>query len=339
MHTIRDKERPLYDTVYGGRYYEFADIPGGGKNDLDTLLTSLGVGGQGKSFRQVFDEIPSDQRSAMFKSGVTARMRLVEIFRTLTSRLEDSQAIFALTSDFGEGDIDVDQSPIANLLKVNKIKAHEAIWERRNGLHGFSLYDGQFKRQDSVPDDVAKDHLAVAPHSGRLQPAFSCIRCHGKEDGWLPVTNDVKKMLGSRKVDIFGDLTVKNQQDAVDRIVSLYMGNFENIFRPARNNYALSIIATTGPWPKRDQLNIVKNSAIHMEKIIGDYYHKQVDAQQAMAEIGYDVDEKDAANAFSAYVLKLSNNVALEDPVISALRIGLSVNRWDYDLRYAFIMK
>ncbi len=336
MHAIQDKEKPLFATVFGGLYYDLAGIPTGKKNDLEELLKTLGVG-DGKDFRKIFDDLRSDQRAAMFRSNVTGRMRLIELFKTLAGR--EVQGIFALTSDFGVADIDTDQSPIGNLLKVNGIKAHEAIWEKPNGLHGFVLYNGQFKRQDSAPDDVVHDFQQKPPHSSRLQPAFSCIRCHGKEDGWLPVHNDVKTMLSSRKIDIFGDLTAKNQQDAIDRIVGLYTGSFDNIFRRGRDDYALNILNVTGPWKNRDQLLIVKTTAIHMEKIIEEYYYKQVDAQQAMAEIGYDVDEKNAAIAFSAYVLKLTNNIVLEDPRVAALRIGISINRWEWDLIYGFLMK
>lgn len=337
MLAVRDAARPLYDKVFGGRYYDLAGIPGGGKNDLETLLKSLGVG-DGKNFRQIFEDLRSDQRAAMWRSNVTSRMRLVEVFKTLAGR--ESQGIFSLTSDFGEADIDVDQNPIANLLKVNKIKAHEAIWERTNGLHGFSLYDANFKRQDSVPDDVAKDHLASTPHSGRLQPAFSCVRCHGKEDGWQPVPNDVKKMLMTRKVDIFGDLTRRDQQDAIDRILSLYMGSFDTVFRRGRDDYAVNIMAVTGPWAKsKDQLDIVKQTARHMEDMIDRYWHKQIGPAEALAELGQKVKGGDAADQFAAYVLQVSNQAVLEDSRVAALRAGLKINRSEFDLVFGFIAK
>jgi hypothetical protein len=340
MHAIRDeKDRALFGKVFGGLYYNLSGVPGGTKNDLNELLRSLGVGTSNQDYKKIFESLRSDQRVAMFRSNVTGRMRRIELFKTLSGR--ESQGIFSITSDFAESDIDVDTSPIANLLNVNGVKAHEVIWEKPNGLHGFALYDGNGKRQDEAPPDIVRDFLAKAPHSTRLQPAFSCIRCHGREDGWIPVHNDVKTMLATKRVDIFGDLSRKfNQQDAIDRIVGLYMGDFANVFRRGRDDYGVNILSTTGPWPKStNQLDIVKQTARQMEDIVDRYWYRQVGPQEAMAELGFDIPEKNADLAFAAYVLKINHLPILEDSRVAALRANIKILRPEFSFIYSFIMK
>jgi hypothetical protein len=65
--------------------------------------------------------------------------------------------------------------------------AGEHIAAKSNGLHLFALYDAQGKRQDTVPDVIAKDDSD--PHGdGIVVPMISCVRCH-VEDGLRPFEN------------------------------------------------------------------------------------------------------------------------------------------------------
>jgi len=146
-------------------------------------------------------------------------------------------------------------------------------------------------------------------------------------------------MLTSKKVDIFGDISRRNQQDAIDRIAGLYLGDFTKIFTRGRDDYAVSILASTGPWKGKDQLGIVKYVAKHMESIISNYWYDMIGPREAMAEFGIEVDEKDAALAFAAYVLKVSNTIVLEDSRVAALRANLKINRSDFDLIFSFLMR
>ncbi len=336
MSTIRDKGK-LYSAIYGGMYYDLACIPEGG-NDLDKLLSQLGVGDgfQGKKAREIFELLRSDQRVALFRSQVTGKPRRVEFLRTLAGR-EGRLGLFSITTDFGDSDIDVDQSPLANLLEVKRARAHEVIWEKPNGLHGFALYDANFKRQDSVPDDVAKDHLQPFPHGGRLQPAFGCIRCHASDDGWREAKNDVKHMLDTKRWDIFGDTSRKDQSDAINRIVGLYAGDLSTPFRRGRNDYASAILRVTGPWPgSSDQTDTVKQAAKRMEWIFANYWYDQVDAKSALEEMGVQPEGK-AEDQLANMLMVPADTV--EPPALTALRTGLKVNRAEWDLIYGRVVR
>ena len=189
-------ENVTYKNIFGGLYYDFAGVRG---LDEAQILKGFGVD------KKVFDDLPSDQRAAVFRSNVTKRPRQFEWFPTLATR--DGLLSFAfITSDIAKEDIDIGQHPVMNLADF-KPRAHEAFIGKPNGTLLFLLLDAKRKLQDKAPDNVARNHLVPAGHSTELEPAISCIWCHGtkaKADGWIPFGNSVTA-LRKRGLDIFGD--------------------------------------------------------------------------------------------------------------------------------------
>ena len=340
LATIKDKG--LFKTLYGGLYYDLLGIKKGFPKgtDEDNLLEKLGVGNiaEGITAEKIFDRLRSDQRVAVFKSGVTGKPRRVDFFKTLASR--DSQSIYITTRDLRTQDIDIGQHPIMNLLKV-KDAAREAIWEMPNGLLGYAIFNGEGALQDEVPPDVAADTTIPSPYGTRLQPAISCMRCHKTIRGWQPVQNDVKKLLG-KYLDLFDDITKKKPDDAIIRIAGLYAGNPEFKLLPrGRDDYSSSVLRATGPWEKsKDQMDVAERVSDKLRDIYARYNYKSIDASMALTDLGISgVAQKDAPDHLKKLLPPVpifADGVIQEDPRIGALMVGLSINRVDWDLVYAF---
>jgi hypothetical protein len=342
LSAIQDKG--LYKTVYGGLYYELAGLRSGAKKgtDLDLLFEDLGIGNvdAGLTAEKLFDRLRSDQRTAVFKSGVTAKPRVTQIFPTL---LATEGGLFMLTLDVRDQDIDIGTHPLMNLLKQGGKPVHEGIWTKANGLHGFVLFDGDQKLAREVPPDVANDTTIPAPHTQRLEPAIGCIRCHAKERGWRVLANDVPKLLAGR-LDIFGDAAGNGRQnsDVLDRLAGLYAGNVERSLLPrARDNYATAVLRATGPWKaSKDQTDVVELASARLEKIVREYKYRPVDAGVALTELGYEFkpgEELKTLRTLLPPVRVVIDGVIPEDPRAAALLAGLSINRTDFDLIYSFL--
>jgi hypothetical protein len=337
LTTIQDKG--VYKTILSGLYYEFLGLRSGFKKgtDEDNLFESLGIGNvkEGINAKQVFDKLRSDSRVAVFRSNITSRPRRIDILRSLSGHVASNQSILSITHDLRRQSIDIGTHPLANLIDF-KDDARELIFERANALHGFALFNGDGKLQESVPEDVAADHMIPSPHETVLQPAIGCLRCHAVDSGWRVLTNDVNKLVG-KTFDIFDDLTKANKQsqsDTIDRLVGLYSSDPENLILPrARDDYARAILRATGPWGKGDQLNIVRASSGKIAEIYKMYRYDMVSPRDVLIDIGIEVDENAAIKVLSDLLPPIFE---LEDFRIAAFKNGLSLNRTDYILVQPF---
>lgn len=349
LTTIKDKD--LYAVLFGGRYYEFAgirkakDVKGKEKaTDLDLFLEDRGVGNiqGGLNADKLFDQLRSDQRVAMFRSGVTGKPRRVDWFHGPDSR--NGTGAISITHDFRDQDIDIKTHPIMNLINIDA-KAYEVIAEAGNGMHRYALFDDKQKLLDEAAPDVAVDRTVPAPNSARLQSAISCMACHEADgsDGWKPLHNDVKAMLGRGKLDVFADLSkfAALQSDVVSRAAGLYAGDFTKHVRRARDDYAETLLKVTGPWPQSgDQTDAVKVGVGRTVEKTRNWYYTMVTPEQALKELGYQV-PKDKARATLNSLLPPDPNgrvgdIYLEDPRIGALKEGVSIPRWDWALVQGF---
>ncbi len=341
LSAIRDKDvSQLYDTVWGGLYYEFAGIRTGAKKgtDLDVLLEELGIGNvaAGITADKVFDRLRSDQKIAKFRSDVTAGPRQISLLPSLSGRLDISSRFVSVTNDLKHANIDIGRHPLFNLLEI-KPDAHEVIFTKANGLHGYALFNGAGKRQDEAPPDVARDNTIPNPHHQRLQPGIGCISCHEADgsDGWKPVANDAKVL--TRSLEIFGDVGQRERSvpDTLDRIAGLYQGEPERIFTRGRDDLAAAVLRSTGPWveSKKAQGDVAKLAAVREVAVYRGYVLDLVTPRRALAELGIDVDEADATKVLGRL---LPVRVGLEDPRLAALRAGLGLTRHDWGLAFGF---
>jgi len=359
LAAIQDKG--LYADVYGGRYYEFADIRVGAKKgtDEDVLFEQLGVGNvkAGITAKKLYEKLASDRRSAQIRSDVTGFPRQIEFLPQLATTVDTSVRIISVTHDLKEDDIDVDVHPLANLLDFKDF-AREVIWDRANGHHGYTAINGDGAIQREVPFNVTLDHTISHNRPKRLQPAISCIACHEAEgsDGWRPFRNDVKDLLeakakGKELPDIFGDLGQNRflfDEGTNRRLSSLYRGDPEAALVQGRNSYARAVLKATGPFKAaepKNQADIIRYVATKTVDLWRGYMYDLVTPERALRELGVSADPKDATKVLTAIlepdpkaagVGPDGQPVIFEDFRIAFMRAGKSISRTDFDFSRGF---
>jgi len=324
-------------SIDGGLYYDFSGIRGiisrakkaGSKeSDQDIVLRALGAS------QQIVENLRSDQRAAMFRSLVTGKARQLEFFQGQGVRPGAGTGLITITHDAFDNDTDPQRDPFRNLLEF-KDRAREVIAERAgefgsNGLHLFVLFDSNGALQDEVPPNIAADHTIPTPHPRRLQSAISCIRCHGPDEGFKPFANEVQTMMKGQ-LDIFGDLSSKTTiSEQLDRLSGLYSGDLDKPIRRARNDYTDAVYRATNGMQVPEVSLLVSN-------IYGDYVYDLVDPTQACLELGFVVPRNQAVYQINQILPKLNRDIigiSPEDPIIGALKAGLSINRLQWEQVY-----
>lgn len=317
-------------TLEGGQYYEFLQVPGHGiERDAkftpqDQWLATLGV------FEQTTKGLNGDQRSAIFRSAVTGKPRRIDVFYGLGR----GGNLCTITHDVADEDVDATQHPIRNLLAFVD-SAREIIVERPNGTHAFALTNNRGEFVDAAPDNVARDTTIPPPHTARLQPAISCIRCHGPYDGFQPFGNDVQKLLSSR-VDVFADVAGAGltREQAIDRLAGLYAGQLDEPDAPigrARRDYAAvcyKLLGPVNPFAAQAEVSPVRLLSDTLAQMYASYRYDLVTSERAALELG--------SRGGNLDVLLGQQVVGVVvDPVTATLLVGLSVNRSDFETVYA----
>lgn len=351
----KETDSKVFKAVFGGLYYEFRGVRKAkdvlGKDtkatDLDLFFQQLGIGSiNGKeSQEQLFDRLRSDQRVAVFRSGVTGKPRDVVMFQTPAAK--ETSGWGAITGDIRDDQIDIGDRSVANLLKPRRA-AREALFPGANGFQIAALFNGDGVLQDEVPHEVADDSTIPHPHTQRLQPAIGCIRCHGTDgsDGWKPLRNDVKTLMKRGKLDIFGDLTGRRfNDDTIDRLVGLYQGDFTKNLTRARDDVAEVTLRATGPWKqgREDQSEVAKVASQRLADEWAEYNFDLVTPHVALKELGFDVPAAHSVAVLRRLLLPDLDQADVnqagqlffqEDVRVGALLEGLGINRADFALSY-----
>lgn len=335
----------MLSTLDGGLYYEFRGI--GKSTDSKVSDFELFL----RTFAGVTDRdvaaLGSDSKVAMLRSNVTGKPRAVLLFSGAQAKSPVNQGLVAITQDPADGDVDPGADPLLNLAQAS-YAAIEVFAEMPNGLIAYGLYSGDldgngvFDRskkegeiQREAPPNIVVDHTVPEPHTARLQPAISCIRCHSKKlgedwtDGWLPAPNDVATLLDSG-LDVFGDVRLAG--GGINRIASLYSGSWDKPFNRARDDHAEALLRLVGIPPEGQTAVSVAHGAV--VAVYGRYAFDLVTPAVACAELGVQVGEN-ARETFSAVVPAASaDGLAIEDVRIGALKAGLAINRLQWEAVY-----
>lgn len=327
----------------GGLYYRFMGFdakPANDKRSDQEFILSL----FGASEKQS-EQLRGDERTAQWFSGVTAKPRRVDFFYGTGVRPSSGLPLISITHDPQDGDVDPKQHPMKSLLNLQD-RARELLAQRANGTIAYGIFDQNGKLVETVPDNVAKDHTIPAPHTARLQCAISCISCHGPNEAWQPCSNDVQVMLrqtvNGRRFNVFDDESSKaDPQDVLDRLAGLYSGNTEEPLQLAREAHERVCykIGTAAKW-KAEPARYARTLSAEVTKQVYDYWFEPITPQKACREMGYEVSEDNAAEAFSKLVPLLPVNsvgVSTDDPTFATLRAWtkehpLRVSRADWEL-------
>lgn len=327
----------------GGLYYRFMGFDARPANDKRTdqefFLSLFGASEKGS------EKLRADERTAMWWSEVTAKPRRVDFFYGTAVRPSAGVPLISVTHDPQDGDIDPQQHPVKNLLNV-KDRAREILAQRANGTIAYSIYDDKGKLQNTVPDNVAKDHTKPAPNTARLECAISCISCHGPNEGWQPCPNDFQAMskafIGRYRLNVFDDESSKQDpQDVLDRLAGLYSGNMEEPLQLAREAHEKVCyrIGSAARWTA-EPARYAKTLSARVTSQVYDYWYQPITPVTACRELGYEVTEDQAVTMFNELVPLLPPNalgISVDDPTFAALRAWtkehpLRVSRSDWEL-------
>lgn len=344
--------RKILSTLDGGLYYEFRGIaasPDKAVSDLDFFLQTFA----GVEIATV-EKLRADQKAAVFRSGVTGKPRATLFFGGTQSRITVNQGLVVITQDIADADFDAAQDPLQNLIR-HKFAGIELFLELPNGALAYALFtgdadgDGKYtppeegKLVRSVPDNIATDHGVPPPHTGRLQPAISCMRCHntrrdGKApEGWIEHPNDVTTLLQSG-LDVFGERTDgQPNQDTTDRAAGLYTGDLEKPLGRARDDYAEAVFRLTGN-PGTDQDSGVTLVTARTARTYAAYWYDMVTPETACRELGFTTTAEQAPALLRKILPPLPQDeigVSPEDLRLGALKAGLPINRFQWEAVYA----
>ena len=319
--------RQALSTLDGGRYYEFRQVtrkPEKG-TALDAWLSSRGL------FVGTTEAVGGERRAAMFRSGVTGKPRRVDVFPTL------SGGVGSITRDVRDGRVSADAHPIRNLLGFRD-DGSEVIVALPNGMLDYLLADAKGNIVDEAPPDLVRDHTIPAPHTSRLQPARSCIACHGTEqaDGWQPVSNDVARLLGSR-LNVFADVAKNlSAEEVADKLAGFYTLDIDaadSMLGRARRDYSLAVGRLTRGLDYGDKKSLVAEVSRLTTQIVYSYDYDLITPLIAARELGYT-----PAQATTDPLAVVLGDVGTDrsiDPIEGFLRIGVPVNRSDWESVYA----
>ena len=275
-------------TLDGGQYYQLAGVPEREADFLDSLGLDL----------DTIDRLRADEGANLLYSQVTFKLRRLVRRQGPLGGVWQTYDVNASTAE---------RDPFRNPFSFI-YDAGEYIAAKKNGLHLFALYDDRGRRQDSVPDVIAKD-TSDRRGAGIIVPMISCVRCH-VEDGLRPFSNDQRRLLAGHV-----DLLTAKAKDA-ERLAAFYHTNIGRRLLRDREDYAEAVANCAGG---RTAAEVAESLA----RFISAYADSPVNAKQAARELGV------LPSALSECLR------ASHDPVLLALVEGLEVQRQQWEASFA----
>lgn len=325
-----------------GQYHQLAgiDVKPRGQTGFDAFLASVGAD------PKLVAKLRSDQRTVM-RSKV-AGWRQIDLIPAVGTPAKWGPSNVTITHDINNKERDARRHPLLNLLKFQD-QARELIASRRNGTHIYLLTNGQGDIQVEAPPDVAS--WTESPHrSGQtkqLITGIACLQCHGANGGYNPTDNYVRRLKarGFRpNFDLTDGLTY---YEAIRRLGQLYDGDFDEPLKLSAIGLARATDHIT--WGTFG-VQAFQGTAAEVFRQYRDYF-RPVSPERAMLELGYDCSEALKAQVEAAskgrqfkgdeleelrddiagrMLAQLVPPVPEEDARIGALRLGLKVERWDF---------
>ena len=289
-----------------GKYYGFAGLPrGDSKSDQQAVLAQVGLE------EQTARNLRGDRRAMVLRSGVTGKHRRVDYYHGMVGDVW-------ITRDSDDNDRATDNNPFFRTLKFNDT-AREVLIEKSSGLHLFALFDDREQLQFEVPPDIAMDWTIPDGHTKRLEASLSCIVCHGMHDGLWPVQSDLISILKTQ-----ADIVAESNPDVVgvdpvQRLVQLYARGLDSELARGRQDYDQAVRRAT---IMVDGGMSAKQLSATIRQMRDTYRYRQIGAEMAMIDVGTPGAEIEEVFAGSS------------NPMLAALRAGLSITRMDWELVY-----
>lgn len=210
--------------VGGQAYYEWAGIP---EQERD-FFRQFGVDAR------LINELSADTAANLHRSNVTNKPRRIIARPGAFGHLWQTKDIDAEAPD---------RDPFRNPLDFREqrfqFQASEYFVLGANRLWRVALYDAAGKRQDSVPDQIAKDIAG----DGIVAPLVSCLRCHernGGSAGLQPFVDQQTALMSQAGLASY-------LPEIVQRLVELYDPQRLSIaIERDRADYTTAVTAATG---------------------------------------------------------------------------------------------
>ena len=326
------------DTLDGGQYYEFRQLPLSTDVELkdlsefDRYLRGRGV------FVRATQDAGGERRAAITASDVTGKPRRADFGVSLAGGL------WSITRDIADGGQQAERHPLRNLIDF-KDQGREVFVTLPNGMIEYTLFDGQGKLVREAPPELVRDHNVPPPYTARLRPARSCIICHNTApaDGWREMPNDVQTILRSGRLDVVADVAdaTRTREEVIDQLASLYgleVDAADGLLGRARRDYNAAVARTvpTGIAFAPD-VSLVSSIGKLVKEVLYDYDYQRIDGRRAALELGYTFD--DTVKDPLSKVLGPDDPTREIDGVAAYLRAGLRINRADFEVLYQDLLR
>ena len=323
------------DTINGGVYYEFRQLPTEGKDDekslteFDRYLRGRGI------FLRATEEAGGERRTALSISDVTGKPRRADFGIGL------GLGTYSITRDIQDGGQQSERHPLLNLIRGKEgDQGREVFVTLASGMIEYTLFAGDGKLVREAPPELVRDHNIPAPYTARLRPARSCIICHNieKADGWREFPNDVLTVLKTGRFDVVSDLSKLEvtREEAIDKLASLYSfdDSVDGLVGRARRDYmaAVSRCVPAGIGFAADK-SIVAQIGSQIRDILYAYDYQRIDRAQAAAELGYRFPDDFKGDPLASVLGKLDPSREISG-ISAYLESGVKINREDFESIY-----
>jgi hypothetical protein len=273
--------------INGGRYYEFRGLraaTSGSATHDDQLTQSKYLELRGLDTKAIEANQDVDRAVVAPREPTGSPGAIILAWSTKPSPGR-GPGLAAITHDqFEEDRTNAEFNPERNLLGA-KFRGAEIIVTLPSGWHEYSLWDAQGKLVDEAPPNLAADRTVPRPGLPRLQPAISCIRCHGQADGWLPIEDRVRARLAKGE-DILGDFSRRHVNDpgTLNLLAGLYTSDIDEGLRLGRNAYHDAVLLGVGAVGESGRT--VSVASAWLADVLGTYVYSEVTAEVAAQELG-----------------------------------------------------
>jgi hypothetical protein len=326
------------DTLDGGQYYEFRQLPLSTDAELkdlsefDRYLRGRGV------FLRATQEAGGEQRAAITASDVTGKPRRADVGVGLSGK------VWSVTRDIADGGQQAERHPLRNLIDFRD-QGREVFVTLPNGMIECTLFDGAGKLVREAPPELVRDHNIPPPYTARLRPARSCIICHNTApaDGWREMPNDVQTILRSGRLDVVADVAdaTRTREEVIDQLAGLYgleVDSPDGLLGRARRDYNAAVARTVPvgiAFPP--DVSLVSSIGKLVKDTLYDYDYQRIDGRRAALELGYTF--PDSIKDPLSIVLGPDDPTREVDGVAAYLRAGLRVNRADFEVLYQDLLR
>jgi len=273
--------------INGGRYYEFRGLRAAASVSApadDQLTQSKYLESRGLDTKAINANQDIDRAVVVPREPTGSPGAVILAWSTKPSPGR-GPGLAAITHDqFEEDQTNPEFNPERNLLGA-KFRGAEIIVTLPSGWHEYSLWDANGNLVDEAPPNLAADRTVPRTGLPRLQPAISCVRCHGQADGWLPVADRVRARLAKGE-DILGDFSRQHVNDpgTLNLLAGLYTSDIDEGLRLGRNAYHDAVLLGVGAVGESGRT--VSVASAWLADVIGTYVYAEVTADVAAKELG-----------------------------------------------------